>query len=181
MTDFTKMTRSLPKRAALASALVAGALAVGWLVPAATAAPQAVGQFKDWKVFVETRQGETLCFAATEATDKAPRTADHGDVWFYVTHSRSGRARNQPSLRVGYELREDLLSKARVGRSAWSLYNVGNEAFADDADDPRLVRAIERGSELRVEGVSSRDTAVAYHFSLSGSANAIRKARESCR
>lgn len=171
-----------PRRAGHAAAF-AGLLAVllGGLAPLAHAAPQAVAQFKDWKVFVQSHQGETLCFAATEATDKAPRAADHGDVWFYVTQSKSGRARNQPSLRVGYELREDLPSTARVGRSAWTLYNVGNEAFADDEDDPRLVRAIERGRELRVESVSSRDTAVAYHFSLSGSADAIDKAREACR
>ncbi|MEM0985785.1 MAG: hypothetical protein AAGJ32_06030 [Pseudomonadota bacterium] len=162
------------------SILVALVTSLTLALPAA-AAPQAVAQYKDWQVFIQSHQGETLCFAATQATDKAPRSADHGDVWFYVTQSKSGRARNQPSLRVGYDLREDLPSKARVGRSAWSLFNVGNEAFADDSDDSRIVRALERGSELRVEGVSARDTAVAYHFSLSGSANAIRKARESCR
>ncbi|MEL6387289.1 MAG: invasion associated locus B family protein [Pseudomonadota bacterium] len=156
-------------------------LAVTGFSGVSVAAPRAVGQFKDWKVFVQSHQGETLCFAATEAKDKAPQSAEHGDVWFYVTQSRSGRARNQPSLRVGYELREDLPSTARIGRAAWTLYNVGNEAFADDEDDSRLVRAIERGTELRVEGVSSRDTSVAYHFSLSGSANAIKSARDACR
>ncbi len=175
------MARPLRQCGQMVSALAMAGLAV-LTGPAALAeaAPQAVAQFRDWKVFVQSHQGETLCFAATEATDKAPASADHGNVWFYVTQSKSGRVRNQPSLRVGYTLREDLPSKARVGRSAWTLYNVGNEAFAEDDDDPRLVRAIERGTELRVEGVSARDTAVAYHFSLSGSADAIDKAREAC-
>lgn len=161
-------------------ALTFAAIAVAF--PAmAGAAPQAVAQFQDWKVFVQTLQGETLCFAATEATDKAPRSAQHGDVWFYVTNWKSGRASDQPSLRVGFELRPDLPSTARIGRSTYTLYNVGSEAFADDGDDPQLVRSIERGSELRIEGVSARDTSVAYHFSLSGSSNAIRRAREACR
>lgn len=147
----------------------------------ALAAPSAVARYKDWQVFTDEVGGEKICFAATQATDKAPRSASHGDVWFYVTSWQSGRARNQPSLRVGYELREDMPSRARVGRSSWPLFNVGQEAFADDADDPRLVRAIERGRELRVEGVSSRGTSVAYHFSLSGSANAIERAAAACR
>ncbi|MEL6568479.1 MAG: invasion associated locus B family protein [Pseudomonadota bacterium] len=160
------------------SALAAGALV---LAATATANPTAVARYKDWQVFTQDISGETICYAATEATDKAPRDATHGDVWFYVTNWSTGRARNQPSLRVGYDLREDLPSKARVGRSAWNLFNVGSEAFADDDDDPQLVRAIERGTELRVESVSARGTSVAYHFSLSGSANAIDKARDVCR
>ncbi|MEM9739172.1 MAG: invasion associated locus B family protein [Pseudomonadota bacterium] len=160
------------------SALSACALV---LIGPALANPTAVARYKDWQVFTHDVSGETICYAATEATDKAPRTATHGDVWFYVTNWSTGRARNQPSLRVGYDLREDLPSKARVGRSAWNLFNVGSEAFADDDDDPQLVRAIERGSELRVESVSARGTSVAYHFSLSGSASAIDKAADTCR
>ena len=151
------------------------------LAPAAQADPTAIGRYKDWSVFTDTNGGETLCYAATPATDMAPRSADHGDVWFYVTNWKSGRARNQPSLKVGYELREDLAPKAMVGRSTWAMFGVGREAFADDADDSRIVSALRKGLELRVEAVSSRNTQVAYHFSLSGSSAAIDKASALCR
>lgn len=150
-------------------------------VAAAHAAPTAIGRYKDWTVFTETVNGETLCYAATEATDKAPKAADHGDVWFFVSNWRSGKARSQPSLKVGYELRADLPARASVGRSGWTLYGVGREAFAQDRDDSRIVSALRSGSELRVEAVSSRDTKVSYHFSLSGSAAAIDKASSLCR
>ena len=133
-------------------------------------AQSAIGRFRDWTVYEQTVDGARVCFAATEATDKAPRSASHGDVYFYVTSWANGRARNQPSLKVGYELRPDLPSKARIGRSVWNMFNAGSEAFAEDEDDPNIVRALRRGSELRVESVSVRNTAVAYHFSLSGSA-----------
>ena len=147
----------------------------------ALANPTAIARFKDWAVFTSEVDGERVCYAATEATDKAPASADHGDVFFYVTSWASGRARSQPSLKVGYDLRPDLAPSARVGRSSWTLFSSGNEAFARDEDDPRLVRAIERGSELRVEAVSKRDTQVAYHFSLAGSSNAIDRAEAACR
>lgn len=161
--------------------LVSLGLAAVLLAPVMHAEPTAIGRYKDWSVFTDTRDGETLCYAATPATDKAPRAVDHGDVWFYVTSWKSGRNRNQPSLKVGYELREDLAPKASVGRSSWALFGVGREAFADDADDPRIVAALKKGSELRLEAVSSRNTQVAYHFSLSGSAAAIDKAAATCR
>ena len=143
--------------------------------------PSAVGQYKDWKVFTDQIGGETMCYAATPATDKAPRSAQHGDVWFYVSSSKSGKARSQPSLKVGYQLRRDLPGKAQVGRSKYTLYGVGDEAFADDSDDPKLVGALRRGSELRVEATSERNTRVSYHFSLSGSAAAIDSAVAACR
>lgn len=155
--------------------------AVALAAPLAMADPVAVGRYKDWAVFTDTAGGETLCYAATPATDKAPKAADHGEVWFYVTSWKSGRAHNQPSLKVGFDLREDMAPKLRVGRSSWTLFGVGREAFADDLDDPRIVNAVKKGSELRIEAVSARNTQVAYHFSLSGSAAAIDKAAEACR
>jgi len=156
-------------------------LACGALVASANAAPTALGQYKDWKVFTDTVGGETMCYAATPATDKAPKAAEHGDVWFYVASARSGKARSQPSLRVGYELRSDLPGKAKIGRASYTMFGMGSEAFAQDSDDPRLVRSLKSGSELRVEATSQRNTRVTYHFSLSGSAAAIDRAAAACR
>ncbi|RIJ31636.1 invasion associated locus B family protein [Henriciella algicola] len=150
-------------------------------IPAATAAPTAIGRYENWTVFTEEVGGEKLCYAATEATDKAPQSANHGDVWFFVSNWASGKARSQPSLKVGYDLRADLPARASVGRSGWTLYGVGGEAFAQDRDDSQIVDALRRGSELHVEAVSSRNTQVSYHFSLSGSAAAIDKASSLCR
>ena len=151
------------------------------VAPLAEAAPTAIGRYNDWTVFTETLDGETLCYAATEATDKAPKAASHGDVWFFVSNWKSGKARSQPSLKVGYELRADLPARASVGHSGWPLYGVGREAFAQNRDDDGLVSALKSGSELRVEAVSARDTKVSYHFSLSGSSAAIDKASTLCR
>ena len=147
----------------------------------ALANPTAIARFKDWAVFSTDVEGDKICFAATQATDKAPRSATHGDVWFYVTSWSSGRARSQPSIKVGYDISSNVPPSARIGRSTWTLFASGNEAFAADEDDPNLVRALKRGSELRVEAVSERETQVAYHFSLAGSSAAIDRAAASCR
>ncbi len=163
---------------AVRSAIVAASSLL--LAGLSAAEPVAIARYKDWQVFTNTVDGAKVCYAATEADDKAPRSVEHGDVWFYLTSWQSGLARNQPSLKVGYDLRAELPTRARIGRRTWSLFNVGAEAFADDADDPALVGAIKRGLELRVEAVSERGTAVAYHFSLSGSSDAITRAARAC-
>lgn len=147
----------------------------------AFAEPTAVARYKDWRVYVDTDNGERVCFATTQATDMAPRDAKHGDVWFYVTKwARSGSTAHS-SLKVGYELRPDLPPAARIGRASWNLYSAGPEAFVHDSDERAVLNALKRGSELRVEAVSARDTPVAYHFSLAGSSAAIDKANAVCR
>lgn len=147
----------------------------------ASAAPKAIGKFKNWSVYTDTRDGDTICYAATSATQKSPRSADHGDVWYYVTYWKSGGAPAQPSLKVGYELKQDRSPKTIVGRSSWTMFAAGREGFAEDADDPRIIDALRKGSALKVEAMSARGTSVSYTFSLSGSAAAIDEASATCK
>ncbi len=166
----------------LPAALMSGLALAGFaMVPAAAAQVQADATFKDWAVYTAETGGETACYAATRATDKAPKSAEHGDVVFYVTYWKGGRRNVQSSLKVGYELRKDMVAEASVAGSSYRLFTVDNEAFARDEDEAGMVAALRRGSDLRVDAVSARDTKVAYQFSLSGSGNAIERAEAACR
>lgn len=147
----------------------------------AAAEPKALGRFKDWAVFTEESGGDLICYAATEASSKAPSSVKHGEVWYYVTSWKSGQAKNQPSFRVTYDLKAGQAPKTTIGRSSWQMFSAGREGFADDADDPRIVDALKKGSSLTVSAQSARGTNVTYRFSLSGSADAISKAEEACR
>ena len=147
----------------------------------ALAEPTAVGRFKDWAVFTETVEGDLVCYAATEALTKSPSKANHGAVWYYVTSWKSGKAKAQPSIKVGFDFKSSSSPKAKIGRSSWTLFPAGREAFAEDADDPAIVEALRKGANLVVEGTSARGTSVSYKFSLSGSATAIDKAAEACK
>jgi hypothetical protein len=166
------LSRSRRHVAAVASACFLALPALGQEVQA---------KYKDWVVYTLEEAGDTVCYAGTEAEDKAPKDVDHGGVFFFVSNSSSGNRQSQPSLMVGFPLRPELAPTARISRKTWTLYSAGNEAFALDADDPDIVRALKRGLELRVEAVSERGTAVTYHFSLSGSSAAIDRAAALCR
>lgn len=148
------------------------------LAPAASAYDY-VAAFQKWSVFKDNVNGEPVCYAVTRAEDLAPKSATHGDVVFFVSYFRSASL-PQSSLRVSFDLREDLKGRAIVSGKAYSLYAVGNEAFVANADERSIEQALKRGSELRVETTSERNTEVAYEFSLSGSSQAIDKARSLC-
>ena len=147
----------------------------------ASADVKAIGRYKDWRVFTETVGRDTVCFAAVEANDKAPKNVEHGEVNFYIATWKSGSARNQPSLKVGYTLRSDIKPVAVVGRERFRMFVSGAEAFVEDKDEAGLLNAIKKGTELRVEAASVKDARTAYHFSLKGSSDAIDKARALCR
>ena len=148
---------------------------------AASAQVRAIGNFKDWQVFTEKVGNDTVCYATTEATDKAPKDVRHGPVHFFVASWKSGKAKNQPSLRVGYELRKDLPPNAQISSNTWRMYAAGEEAFVEDRFEAPLIRGLKRGSQLRIEAVSVRNTRTAYYFSLRGSSAAIDKAAATCR
>ena len=138
-----------------------------------------VGAFRDWSVYQDLVNGESVCFAATYAEDTAPRDVEHGEVVFFVTYFRNSQL-PQASLRTNFNFREDLPATAEVGGNSWMMYTARNEVFANNSDERAITDALKRGSELRVEAVSERDTEVAYHFSLSGSSSAIDRARALC-
>lgn len=147
----------------------------------ASAQVKAIGSFKDWQVFTQKVDGDLVCFAATSAVDKAPKNVSHGDVHFFVANWKSGAGRGQPSIKVGYELRGDLPPEVVIGRERWRMYTSGNEGFLEDKNENSVVRSLKRGSTLRVEAVSARNTRTAYHFSLKGSSAAIDRAASVCK
>ncbi|MBK8840195.1 MAG: hypothetical protein IPO30_16235 [Hyphomonadaceae bacterium] len=151
------------------------------LAPDAIAQSKAIGRYNDWRVYTEGEGRNMVCFAAVEASDMAPKAADHGEVTFYVAAFKSGAATSQPSLRVGYTLRKDLAPAAIIGRDRFPMYAAGQEAFFPDDREKPLLDALKKGKELRVEAASVKDARTAYHFSLKGSRDAIDKAKALCK
>lgn len=149
---------------------------------AVAAKPEPVATFRDWSVFVQNVDGDQICFAATEAKEKSPRSVTHGDVFFLIASWKSGAASEQPSLMSGYNFREGPQPTLRVGSDKWEMYVSGNEAFIEAADDEaRLIRAMRRGADMRVSAMSTRGTATSYLISLRGVSAALDRAKTACR
>ncbi|WP_411816326.1 invasion associated locus B family protein [Hyphococcus sp. DH-69] len=166
---------------AIISGLVAAGCAVGSSAAVAQQ-PEAKANFRDWSVFVREVDGEKICFAATEATDKSPKSVNHGDVFFLIASWKSGAAKEQPSLMTGYTLNSKPEPTLRIGSDKWDMYVSDNEAFIESAsEEDRLIRAMRRGADMRVSAVSQRGTATSYVISLRGVSAALDRAAAECR
>lgn len=149
---------------------------------ALAAEPTPIATYKKWSVFTREIEGDRICFAATDATDKSPKSVNHGDVFFLVATWKSGAASNQPSFMAGYNLKDAPAPVIRIGSEKWDLYVDQNEGFVEAAkDEQSLVSAMRRGAEMRVSAVSGRGTATSYAFSLSGVSAALDRVREACK
>ena len=148
---------------------------------AQAAEPQAVATFRDWSVFVRDVDGDKICFAATEAKDKSPKSVNHGDIFFLVASWKSGAAKNQPSLMTGYNLKDAPEPVLRIGSDKWDMYVSENEAFIESAgEETRLVNAMRRGANMRVSAVSTKGTATSYVLSLQGISAALDRVGQLC-
>lgn len=167
---------------ALVLATLSG-LAAGFSTSGAAAQqPEAKATYRDWSVFVRETDGDKICFAATEATDKSPKSVNHGDVFFLIATWKSGAAKEQPSLMTGYALNTKPEPTLRVGSDKWEMYSSENEAFIEAAsEEQRLIRAMRQGADMRVSAVSQRGTATSYVISLRGVSAALDRATAECR
>ncbi len=161
----------------------AAALGACAAAPAAFAAePTPLATYKSWSVFTREIDGDRICFAATDASEKSPRSVNHGDVFFLVATWKSGAAKNQPSFMAGYNLKDAPAPTIRVGSEKWDMYVDQNESFIEAAaKEQSLVSAMRRGSDMRVAAVSGRGTATSYRFSLQGISAALDKVAEACK
>ncbi|MEO1252618.1 MAG: invasion associated locus B family protein [Pseudomonadota bacterium] len=153
------------------------------LAPFAASAqePTAVATYKDWSVFVRETGGDKICFAAAEASDKSPKSVNHGDVFFLVASWKSGAATEQPSLMTGYPLDLKPEPQVRIGSDKWEMYSAENEAFIEASDEEqRLLRAMRRGADMRVNAVSKRGTSTSYMVSLRGVTAALERVKKEC-
>jgi invasion protein IalB len=147
----------------------------------AESAAKLEGVFTDWTVYSRSEGGEKICYALAKPTTKTPSTVKHGDIYFMVSNWKSGAAKEQPSLLTGYTLKSEIPPSARVDRNQIPMFSAENEAFVESTtDEQKLVKAMRKGSTMRVDAMSARGTQTSYEFSLSGITAALGKAKSSC-
>jgi hypothetical protein len=146
-------------------------IALLFILPAsASAQPQLVEQNKDWAVFENNDDANKVCFIISQPKSYDPMPVSrHGDVFFYVTRRPADDVKAEPSLKVGYEFRQDSKVTVSIGDKSFPFMTTKEYAFADDGvSSSDLAAAMRAGSDMKVTGTSSRGTEVTYIFSLSG-------------
>ncbi len=163
----------------LATAALVAASAPGL---AETAATTLLTQSKDWNAVTAGAAKTKVCYALSKPTKSEPAGLKHGDVFFFISTRIGENIRNEPSIRVGYPLKEGSKVTADVDGKKFTLFTRGDGAWLEVPDDEgKILAAMKKGKKLSVSATSQRGSATNYAFSLAGLSGAVDAAAKECK
>jgi len=155
------------------------------LIGAASAKPELLGEFSDWKAFKSVEGSTTVCYALTEPKDQQPKNVKRDPAFFIISNFPARQVKGEPSIIAGYPYDEKSKPSAEVGGATFVFIpvNQGTEGAAwmsDSATEQKLVAAMRGGSKMVVKGTSRRGTNTTDTYSLSGISGALDRINQEC-
>ncbi|MCH8184189.1 MAG: hypothetical protein IID55_13485 [Proteobacteria bacterium] len=152
----------------------------GFTAAGAQDRPKLIAEFKNWDAFTYREDGKPVCFISSSPLNSSPRNVRRGDVYILVTHRPDSKTLDEVSVYTGYPYEDASTATIDIDGRNFELFTNADTAWSYDADaDKDLVRAMVRGSKMRIHGTSQRGTETVDSYSLLGftaARNAINKA-----
>jgi invasion protein IalB len=171
-----------------ASTAIAGLFALAGVAlplavaPAMAQTPMLISEERDWKAISADGQRGKTCYAISKPTKMEPSTLNHGEVFFFISTRPGDKVANEPSLQVGYNLKEGTPVVAEIDGAKFNMFARADGAWLQNAaDEPKLVAALRTGRSLIVNGTSGRGNATKYTFSLAGVTAALEAVSKTCK
>lgn len=163
----------------MAAALLA--LSAG-ITEASAAGPQSLGKFGAWSAFAYNDGSGKVCFVISEPKSKhLSRRAHRGDVFFMVTHWTGRKKFGEPSVIIGYPMRESYAPRIKIGSDHFRMKAKGDGAWIEEnAQERKLVESMKAGESMVVTARSKRGTRSRDRYSLSGISSALDKIDAAC-
>jgi invasion protein IalB len=154
--------------------------------PNPTAQATLLGQFGDWGAYTASPGGRKICFALSKPTsmvDNPPnrRNSSHS-VYLFVSSRPSDKVKDEVSILItNYAYKTASDASISVGSAAFPLYTQNDGAWVKNAaDEPKLVDAMRKGSDMSVKATTSRGTQTTDTFSLKGISQALDRVAQEC-
>ncbi len=156
----------------------------GSTVPAVGGAqPTLLGTYGDWGAYTASPGGRKICFALAKPTSSAtvPPNRPRDPTYMFVSSRPAEKVKDEVSIVIGYGFKPDTDATIELGGSSFAMYTQADGAWIKNAaEEPHLVDAMRKGSDLTVKGMSARGTATTDVFSLKGLSQALDKVGEEC-
>jgi invasion protein IalB len=143
-----------------------------------------LGQFGDWGAYKATPNGKKVCFALSKPnSEKSEPTGRNRDpAYAFVSTRPAEKVKNEVSVIVGYPQKPGFDASATIGAANYVLYTQNDGAWVKNAaEEPQMVDAMRKGSDLVVKSESGRGTKTTDTYSLKGIGQALDKVAEECK
>lgn len=164
--------------------LLSLAILGAWLLLAAAPTlagdPEQVGKFASWMAMKFDEEGHLACYALSEPARKEGNYTRRGNVYVLVTHRPAQNSIGIVSFTAGYDYKPESSVQVDIDGQSFTLYTQGNTAWAQDADDLKIVEAMRIGKTMIVHGTSARGTETVDTYSLLGFGKAYDAINTTC-
>lgn len=183
--------RFIPAALVAACVLAAGPSFAQATAAPATKAPQAnapvlLGTFKNWTAYSTTAAGNVkVCYVLSQPKSSEPKNATRDPMFFLIGDWPSRKVKGEVEVVAGYPYKDGSKVGTQVGSDKFTFFtqNDGSDGTAwveDLSQEPNLVDAMRRGSQMTVTGMSARGTLTKDTYSLSGVSAALDKIHAAC-
>lgn len=138
-----------------------------------------LGSYGAWTAYTYQEDGARVCYMAATPSDSKGDYTKRGTVYAMVTHRPD--AKGVFSFLAGYDYAKGANVTLTVDGQPILLYGADQVAWAANADaDAKIVRALQKGTTMKIEGKSMRGIATSDVFSLKGSGAAYAAISKAC-
>lgn len=152
--------------------------------PVASDEPKLLGQYGEWGAYMAAPSGKKLCFALAKpgSSQTEPANRPRDPAYLFISTRPGDKVKDEVSLIIGYPLKANTEVTAAVGGTNFALYTQEDGAWIKNAsDEPKMVEAMRKGSDLVVKGESGRGTKTTDTFSLKGISQALDRVSQECK
>ena len=162
--------RFAPRVAFLFPALLAASLLFGLQSADAQVKPEPLAENANWRAHSYMRDGTKVCYMHAKPAKSKGNYKRRGAPNIMVTRRQGSRTTEEVSVTSGYPYPEGKAVKVTIdGRQFNFDLTHGEHAWvSDEAADATVVKAMIRGRELKVRGVSLKNTYSEDSYSLIG-------------
>ena len=135
-----------------------------------------------WQAF-SSQQGRTkVCYALSKAETRLPANLKGVDGMLFVSSRPTEGVRNEISLVMNFDLKEDGEHQAIIGEERFALVAKGQHMWLKNpAEEPRMLDSLRKGAALEIKGTSKRGNPTSDKYSLAGLTQTVKRAEDACK
>jgi hypothetical protein len=148
-----------------------------------SAEPTLLGQYGDWSAYTAAPGGKKVCFALSKpkSTKASKDDVKRDQAYIFISTRPADKVKNEVSIILGYPLSTKIDTTASVGSSSFDMLTQKDGAWIKNAaEEPQLIEAIRKGSDLVVKGTSTHGTHTTDTYSLKGVSSALDRVAKEC-
>jgi hypothetical protein len=148
------------------------------------AKPSLLGQYETWSAYTATPNGRKVCFAVARpaSSQSDPPNRPREQVLAFVASRPAEKVKEEVSILIGYTFKPSSEATLAVGPAKFALYTQNDSAWVrHSGEEPKLLDAMRKGSDMVIKGTSERGTQTSDTFSLKGISQAIERMAQECK